>query len=643
MTERDTGSKGKDDSRTHPLAVAFTVIAVSFVVLVLISLGSNRSWAAADGLQMFKSSLAETLELSDEVSQARIDEGPETVSVIVPADVAVAAGTVKPESVRDSQGAVVAKEDLGSVSVVLEAQYPDGYAGSLVDRLTSAGVDVDVAHAYEPSWLERNGPSILVMSAVGVLLMAVLRVNARRQPLSTARALPTRDALVENVPTTRFKDVFGADEAVEDLAEVVSFLKNPAKFRFLGASAPRGVLLSGPPGCGKTMLARAVAGEAGAAFYAVAGSEFVEMYVGVGARRVRDLFAKAREGGPAIVFIDEIDAVGRARSDSKGHTNEEREATLNQLLVELDGFAASNVVVIAATNRTDVLDEALRRAGRFDREVAVARPDRRGREALLRHYLSKVLLEDGIDVPELAKMLSGRTSGLVGADFAVLTNEAALSAARADRMSVSRDDIEAAVERAQIGKARTSAIVSDRVRTITAWHEAGHAVCALLTPGAPRPTRVSIVPRGEAGGVTWLDHGDDALKTRSELAAQLVVAFGGRAGESLILGDDITQGASGDIASATALAESMVCEWGMSAVGQMFVRREVLMGSSGAGVQMAIQQLCEGASVEAAACVRQHRPLVEALVEALLAEDTIDEVVIDRLAAEHAAAASSAA
>ena len=328
---------------------------------------------------------------------------------------------------------------------------------------------------------------------------------------------------------------------------------------------PRGFLLVGPPGTGKTLLARAVAGEAGVPFYSAAGSDFSEMFVGVGAARVRDLFAKAKKTG-GIVFLDEIDSVGRARNGNApgGGANDERESTLNALLVEMDGFSKeNNVVIVAATNRPDILDPALTRAGRFDRQVTVAPPDRRGRTRLLDLYAKDRSMGPDVDFVALAR----RTPGLTGADICNLVNQAALEAARGKRGVINSGDFDEALATVVMGRARKSAIVTDRDREVTAWHEAGHTVAALVLPDANDPVQVTIVPRGPAGGVTWMGGDDNSFLTRSQARAQLVVALGGRAAEELLLDGDFTQGASGDLQSATGLATQMVTKWGMSNMG----------------------------------------------------------------------------
>jgi cell division protease FtsH len=369
-----------------------------------------------------------------------------------------------------------------------------------------------------------------------------------------------------HMPRVTFDDVAGQDAAKRELVEIVDFLKDPEKYISLGARIPRGVLLVGPPGTGKTLMARAVAGEANVAFYSIAASEFVEMFVGVGASRVRDLFKKAKDNSPSIVFIDEIDAVGRQRGAGLGGGNDEREQTLNQMLSELDGFdQSSTVIVMAATNRPDVLDPALLRPGRFDRQVTVDLPDRKGRVSILKiHTRGKPLAKD-VDLETLA----GATIGFSGADLANLANEAALYAARHNRKKISHSDFTYAFERIILGIERPP-LSDPKERELVAYHEAGHTVAALLTPGADQVLKVTITPRGYAGGVTWTIRGDNnfGLRPRSFFEADIRMTLGGRAAEEVVFGE-ITPGAAGDIRQVTQTARRMVTQWGMSPLGMV--------------------------------------------------------------------------
>jgi len=379
-----------------------------------------------------------------------------------------------------------------------------------------------------------------------------------------------------------FKDVAGADEAKQELQEIIEFLKEPSKFQKLGGKIPRGVLLLGPPGTGKTLMARAVAGEAGVPFFSMSGADFVEMFVGVGASRVRDLFDQGKKSAPCIIFIDEIDAVGRHRGAGLGGGHDEREQTLNALLVEMDGFEQnSGVIIIAATNRPDVLDPALLRPGRFDRQVVVDRPDVKGREGILKVHTRNVPLDKGVDLKVLAK----GTPGLAGAELANLVNEAALLAARKNKVSVSMDDFEDAKDKVMMGTERKSMIISEEEKKTTAYHEIGHVLVALKIPESDPVHKVTIIPRGRALGVTtYLPVDEKHTYSKEYLEATIAYALGGRAAEKVIF-DRFTTGAGNDIEKATNLARKMVCEWGMSekigplALGkneeELFLGREV--------------------------------------------------------------------
>ncbi len=362
-------------------------------------------------------------------------------------------------------------------------------------------------------------------------------------------------------PTVTFQDVAGAEESKQELAEVVEFLKEPQKFIQLGARIPKGVLLVGPPGTGKTLLAKAVSGEAGVPFFSISGSEFVEMFVGVGASRVRDLFDQAKRHSPCIVFVDEIDAVGRQRGAGLGGSHDEREQTLNQMLVEMDGFDTdTNVIIIAATNRPDILDPALLRPGRFDRRVTLDRPDMKGREEILKVHVKGKPLEPNVDLGSLAR----GTPGFVGADLENLVNESAILAARRNKKSIGQAELEEAIERVVMGPERKSRLISDEEKRIIAYHEAGHAVVGNAIPEADPVQKVTIVGRGQAGGLTWFRPDEDRLLySRKKLLANLAYMLGGRVAEELVF-DDITSGASNDIEQVTRLARSMVTRLGMS-------------------------------------------------------------------------------
>lgn len=402
---------------------------------------------------------------------------------------------------------------------------------------------------------------MLVLVIVGILW--IFRGISRSQ--NTAMSFGKSKARVADAKQvrTRFKDVAGAAEAKEELVEVVDFLRNPKKYIDLGAKIPKGVLLVGPPGTGKTLMARAVAGEAGVPFFSIAGSEFVEMFVGVGASRVRDLFVRAKRNSPCIIFIDEIDAVGRHRGAGLGGGNDEREQTLNQMLVEMDGFESNEgVILIAATNRPDVLDPALLRPGRFDRQVVVPNPDVAGREKILRVHMRKVPLASDVDPKTIAR----GTPGFSGADLANLVNEAALLAARLGKRTVAMFEFESAKDKVLMGAERRSLVMSDAEKRMTAYHEGGHALCAMHLPECDPVHKATIIPRGRALGLVMsLPEGDRYSKSKSKLLSELTMAMGGRAAEEIIFGaDKVSSGASGDIKMATDQARRMVTEWGMS-------------------------------------------------------------------------------
>jgi cell division protease FtsH len=383
-----------------------------------------------------------------------------------------------------------------------------------------------------------------------------------------------------------FDDVAGVDEAKEELEEVVDFLKDPQKFQRLGGKIPKGVLLVGPPGTGKTLLARAIAGEAGVPFFSISGSDFVEMFVGVGASRVRDMFEQGKKNAPCIIFIDEIDAVGRHRGAGVGGGNDEREQTLNQLLVEMDGFESNEgVILVAATNRPDVLDPALLRPGRFDRQVYVSNPDIEGREKILRVHLKKIALTPGVD----ARVIARGTPGFSGADLANLVNEAALLAARRGLKSVNLAELEEAKDKVMMGAERRTMVMTDEEKALTAYHESGHAIVAFHLPASDPIHKATIIPRGRAlGMVVRLPEGDRVSMSRIKLQADLAVAMGGRIAEELIFGQDkVTTGASSDFSMATNIARRMVTEWGMSekmgTVAYGSPSQETYMGHYGGG------------------------------------------------------------
>jgi cell division protease FtsH len=437
-------------------------------------------------------------------------------------------------------------------------------------------------------------------------------------------------------PKVTFKDVAGADEAVEELEEIKEFLSRPQKFRAMGAKIPKGVLLYGPPGTGKTLLARAVAGEAGVPFFSISGSDFVEMFVGVGASRVRDLFEQAKAAAPAIVFVDEIDAVGRHRGAGLGGGHDEREQTLNQLLVEMDGFdVKSGVILIAATNRPDILDPALLRPGRFDRQIVVDRPDIRGRLGILEVHAKGKPLSDDVDLEVIAR----QTPGFTGADLANTINEAALLAARHGSDEITMKQLEEAIDRVIAGPERRSRVMSEEEKRITAYHEGGHALVGFALPNADPIHKVTIIPRGRAGGYTMaLPLEDKHYMRRSELVDKLAMTLGGRTAEEIIFGDPTT-GASNDIEVATNLARRMVMEYGMSDrlgpmkygqpegqvfLGKDYTRNQDYSDEVAAAIDEEVRKLITQAHEEARAIITTHDDALERVANALMERETLD-------------------
>lgn len=491
------------------------------------------------------------------------------------------------------------------------------------------------------SWWE----SMLTLMVPMIILFVVFfwfvsRMGGGMGPLGMGRAKP-RTFNKEDKTKVTFADVAGVNEAVEELQEIKEFLAEPEKFHKLGAKIPKGVLLYGPPGTGKTLLARAVAGEAGVPFFSMSGSEFVEMFVGMGASRVRDLFEQARAAAPAIIFVDEIDAVGRHRGTGLGGGHDEREQTLNQLLVEMDGFdERTNVIMIAATNRADVLDPALLRPGRFDRQVAVEAPDLKGREAILAVHAKNKPLDPETDIKSLAK----RSPGFTGADLANVLNEAALLAARHSRETITAQDLDEAVDRVIAGPQKHSRIMNDHDKLVTAYHEGGHALCAAASNYSDPVTKVTILPRGHALGYTMVMPTEDRYsETRNQLLDQLVYAMGGRVVEEIVFQDPST-GASNDIENATAIARKMVTRWGLSAglgavrygsshdepfVGMDYGKAQEYSDSTAHAIDAEVQDLMEAATREAWSIITENRDILDTLARRLLEEETLDEKALD--------------
>jgi cell division protease FtsH len=476
---------------------------------------------------------------------------------------------------------------------------------------------------------------VLLVGAIGFGAFKFTRLGQARGFQSFGRA-SVRDASSKS--TTRFQDVAGVDEAKDELEEIVKFLRDPTRFSALGARTPKGVLLVGPPGTGKTLLARAVAGEANVPFFPVSGSDFVEVFVGVGAQRVRKLFARAKSKSPAIVFIDELDAIGKSRTGGQGGgANDEREHTLNQLLVEMDGFASRDgLIVIAATNRADTLDAALLRPGRFDRQVLVDRPDGSGREAILRVHARKLTLAPDADL----NMIARRTAGMAGADLENVLNEAALLAARGDKTAIGMFELDAAIDRVVTGLERKGRLTNDKERRIVAYHEGGHALVAELAPTADPVRKVSIVPRGlGALGYVQQTAEDRHLLQEDELLDRLAVLLGGRAAEQVVFGK-LSTGASNDLERATDLARRMVCEFGMSgAVGPVSYgdrageRSTQVSEQATSRIEVEVQALLARAFDRACRELTTHRAALDAIAVALLQQGSLDRAELKQVIA----------
>ena len=434
---------------------------------------------------------------------------------------------------------------------------------SLIPTLRARDVEIKAELPPEPPWwtsvLSQLLPMLIIVAIWFFMMQQMQGGGGGRGVMNFGKSRARR--YDEDKIRVTFKDVAGADEAKQELEEVVEFLKHPKKYNDLGAKIPKGVLLYGPPGTGKTLLAKAVAGEAGVPFFSISGSDFVEMFVGVGASRVRDLFEQAKKSAPCIVFIDEIDAVGRQRGAGLGGGHDEREQTLNQLLVEMDGFGANEgIIMIAATNRPDILDPALLRPGRFDRQIVVDRPDIKGRREILKVHVKGKPVGSDVELDVIAR----RTPGFTGADLSNLVNEAALMAARRNKKQINMPDMEEAAERVIMGPERRSRVISDNEKRLTAYHEGGHTLVGMLLDNADPVHKVTIIPRGRAGGYTLsLPKEDRYYATRSEMLDELKVLLGGRVAEALVL-KEISSGASNDLQRATSLARQMICEYGMS-------------------------------------------------------------------------------
>ena len=501
---------------------------------------------------------------------------------------------------------------------------------TVTDTLRHDGVAVTIDSGQNTQWGQGVVDILLIALIVGSVYFFLRRGGIGGQVTPFARSKARR--FNESRPSILFKDVAGVEEAKMELEEIVEFLKHPARFISMGARIPKGVLLVGAPGTGKTLISRAVAGEADVSFYSVNGSEFVEMFVGVGAARVRDLFKEAKDHSPCIVFIDEIDAVGRQRNNSGAGGNDEREQTLNQLLVEMDGFDKhSNVVVIAATNRPDVLDSALLRPGRFDRQVMLDKPDIRGRLAILEVHAKGKPIDEDVTLVELAR----QTAGFSGADLANLLNEAALLAARRSKEVIHKEELEESILRVMAGPERKSRVITEAEKSIIAYHEVGHAIVMRSMPGSDPVRKVQAIARGMALGITVSAPSEDRyLMRRSELLAKMAGAMGGRASEEIIFGD-ITTGASQDIEYVTNVARRMVCEFGMSPLGNVALKTEdgstPISAETAAKIDKEIALLVEQAYATALNILRERKDRLIAISEHLIQVETIDGSELDAM------------
>ena len=556
----------------------------------------------------------------------------------------VEAGKVSKVTISNASNVIMAElkgssQEAEKVKTVAPANDP-----KLIETLMAAGVETNVKAPDQSSWWV----SLLSTILVPVLIIVGLWIFMLRQAQSGSNQAMSfgksrAKMMVENKTSVTFQDVAGIEEAKSELQEIVDFLKNPEKFQALGARIPKGVLLVGGPGTGKTLLAKAIAGEAGVPFFSISGSDFVEMFVGVGASRVRDLFDQAKKHSPCIVFVDEIDAVGRQRGAGLGGGHDEREQTLNQLLVEMDGFEPNqSVIVIAATNRPDILDSALMRPGRFDRQIVVDPPDLNGREAILKVHVKNKPLAEGVDL----KVLARRTPGFSGADLMNMANEAALIAARNNRKEVIMEDFEHAIDRVIAGPERKSRIISDKEKEIIAYHEVGHALVSKVLPHADPLHKVTIVSRGMALGLTMtIPEEDRVLTSRAQLVDRITMMLGGQVAESLIF-NEITTGASNDLERATDLARRMVTEWGMSeALGPLtFGKRQahVFLGRDfgedrnysdavASMIDNEVRRIVEDCYARAREILTTHKDKLVAISQELIKRETMDADEFDKI------------
>lgn len=642
------------DRSSFVTVVVFVIIGIFFMVMM------TRSITGASGVtqtdELITSEFMQAVE-QNRVSTAVYDTGSSMVT-----------GTYYPASTAGAATTDAFNEAFDALNSSLGSMTHDGSRLNIVKTQELAAATLGSEHNYTCTWVGQDSlgelmaqhPDIqysvrlasnwgsILLSLLPVLIIAALFIwffsqmnKANNSQMSFGKAKTKKN--IEEHPDVKFSDVAGVDEAVEEMQEIKDFLENPAKYQSLGAKIPRGCLLVGPPGTGKTLLARAVAGEAGVPFFSISGSDFVEMFVGVGASRVRDLFKQAKEAAPAIIFIDEIDAVGRQRGAGLGGGHDEREQTLNQLLVEMDGFEANDsVVLIAATNRSDVLDPALLRPGRFDRQIVVDAPDVKGREKILDVHAENKPLGDDVDLSRLAKL----TPGFTGADLANLLNEAAILTARRNKHVISDKEVQDSMERVIAGPERKGRVLDERTRTTIAYHESGHALVGHVLPGADPVHKISIISRGRALGYTLsIPDEDKVLNSRNEMRDELAVFLGGRVAEELFC-DDITTGASNDLERATKMARAMVTNYGMSSdLGvQIFGQpnHEVFLGRDYGNTQDYSEETARRIDEEVARIMKEahdrateilssKREQMDLMASVLLERETVDGEACDAL------------
>jgi len=547
------------------------------------------------------------------------------------------AGEVKEVLIRNKDHAVDGELKSGEKFTV---NYEENF--DITDKLITKDVITKVDSQKESIWLVAFINLLPFVLIIGIWLFMMQQMQGGgNKVMSFGKSRAKR--LVQNQPKVTFKDVAGVDEAVEELKEIKEFLANPAKFQAMGARIPKGVLLYGPPGSGKTLLARAVAGEAEVPFFSISGSEFVEMFVGVGASRVRDLFEQAKTNAPSIIFVDEIDAVGRHRGAGLGGGHDEREQTLNQLLVEMDGFdVKDNVIIIAATNRPDILDPALLRPGRFDRQIVVGRPDLRGREEILKVHTKGKPLAKNISLNVLAR----RTPGFTGADLANMVNESALLSARHNKKAIDMKELEEAIDRVVAGPEKKNRLISDKEKKTIAYHEAGHALVAHALPNTDPVHKISIISRGRALGYTLILPAEDRyLVRKSELVDELAMLLGGRVAEEMIFGD-VTTGAQNDLERATKIARKMVCEYGMSEklgpltlgkkqeevfLGRDLSSRPDYSGEIAYEIDKEIRRMVDKGHDEAEEILKREKKKLDKIAKALIEKETLEKDELQRL------------